>query len=187
MAPCRARERSTQDAGYLRCSASRIYRWVVRRKSRLSGPREPRLAPHAIALIHRVATGSGELKGFGGELLKLGVWDAATARLWWVDITGERLHCFDPQSGEDRSWRTNGQPGGVVLDAAGEPLVATPEGLAVLDRSTRTIDLCVPIDQHRTENRANDAKVDGRGTIVGWHDGLRQAAPERSALPGQRR
>jgi sugar lactone lactonase YvrE len=91
------------------------------------------------------------------------LWDAATARLWWVDITGQRLHCFDPQSGDDRSWRTNGQPGGVVLDASGEPLVATPEGLAVLDRSTGTIDLCVPIDQHRTENRANDAKVDGRG------------------------
>ena len=27
------------------------------------------------------------------------IWDAATERLWWVDITAERVHCFDPQSG----------------------------------------------------------------------------------------
>jgi sugar lactone lactonase YvrE len=91
------------------------------------------------------------------------LWDAATARLWWVDITGQRVHCFDPQSSNDSSWSTSGQPGGVVLSAAGEPVVASPEGLAVLDRSTGTMDLRVPIEQDRPENRANDAKVDGRG------------------------
>ena len=26
------------------------------------------------------------------------LWDAATGCLWWVDITGERVHCFDPTS-----------------------------------------------------------------------------------------
>lgn len=91
------------------------------------------------------------------------LWDAETARLWWVDIVGERVHRFDPQSGDDRSWKTKGQPGGVVLDAAGEPLVASPDGLARLDRSTGTIDLCVPIAPEKTENRMNDAKVDHRG------------------------
>ena len=29
------------------------------------------------------------------------LWDAATAGLWWVDITGQRVHCFDPASGND--------------------------------------------------------------------------------------
>ena len=91
------------------------------------------------------------------------LWDAATARLWWVDITAERVHCFDPQSGNDSSWSTCGQPGGVVLNAAGEPVVASPDGLAVLDRGTGTMDLRVPIEQDRPENRANDVQVDGRG------------------------
>ena len=91
------------------------------------------------------------------------LWDAATARLWWVDITGQRVHCFDPASGNDSSWATCGQPGGVVLSAAGEPVVASPEGLAVLDRSTGTMDLRVPVEQDRPENRANDIKTDGRG------------------------
>ena len=90
-------------------------------------------------------------------------WDAATARLWWVDITAERVHCFDPESSEDTSWSTGGQPGGVVLGATGDPVVASPEGLAVLDRRSGKLDLRVPIEQDRPENRANDIKVDSRG------------------------
>lgn len=93
------------------------------------------------------------------------LWDAATARLWWVDITAERVHCFDPRSGSDTSWSTPGQPGGVVLDTAGEPVLATPEGLATLDRSTGTTELGVPVEPDRPENRANDAKVDARGRV----------------------
>jgi sugar lactone lactonase YvrE len=91
------------------------------------------------------------------------LWDAETARLWWVDITGERVHCFDPQSSCDISWSTCGQPGGVVLTTAGEPVVASPDGLALLDRLTGEMDLRVPIEQDRPENRANDIKVDSRG------------------------
>ena len=91
------------------------------------------------------------------------LWDAATARLWWVDITGQRVHCSDPASGNDSSWATAGQPGGVVLGAAGEPVVASPEGLAVLDRSTGTMDLRVPVEQDRPGNRANDVKTDSTG------------------------
>jgi len=91
------------------------------------------------------------------------LWDAATARLWWVDITGERVHCYDPESGQDSSWSTPGQPGGVLLDTVGEPLVASPEGLAELDRTSGSFDLRVAVEQGRPENRANDVKVDGRG------------------------
>ena len=90
-------------------------------------------------------------------------WDAATARLWWVNIAGERVHCLDPESGDVDTWETAGQPGGVILSATGEPVVASPEGLAVLDRGTGTLDLRMPIEQDRPENRANDVKVDDRG------------------------
>jgi sugar lactone lactonase YvrE len=93
------------------------------------------------------------------------LWDGPTARLWWVDIAGERVHCFDPQSGNHSSWGASGQPGGVVLNEMGEPVVASPEGLAMLDRSTGSMDLRVPIERDRLENRANDAKVDGRGRV----------------------
>jgi sugar lactone lactonase YvrE len=91
------------------------------------------------------------------------LWDAETARLWWVDIAGQRVHCSDPASGMDSSWSTPGEPGGVVLSSAGDPVIATPSGLAVLDRTTGTTDLRVPVEQDRPENRANDIKVDSHG------------------------
>jgi sugar lactone lactonase YvrE len=91
------------------------------------------------------------------------LWDEATARLWWVDIVGKRAHCFDPVSGADWSWSVAGQPGGVVLDEGGDPIIATPDGLAVLDRGTGIMDLVVPIERDKPENRANDVKVDSRG------------------------
>src|SRR5690242_20737851 len=81
------------------------------------------------------------------------LWDAATARLWWVDIAGQQVHCLDPASGSDRSWALPGQPGGVVLDPAGVPVVAAPEGLAVLDTETGGTELRVPIEEDRPENR----------------------------------
>jgi xylono-1,5-lactonase len=91
------------------------------------------------------------------------LWDAETARLWWIDIAGERVHCFDPASSRDTSWGTGGQPGGVLLDQAGRAIVASPEGLAELDPETGELTLRVPIERDRPENRANDAKVDVRG------------------------
>jgi sugar lactone lactonase YvrE len=107
--------------------------------------------PVEVALHTRAQHGEGPL------------WDADTSRLWWVDIAGERVHCFDPRSSKDSSWHTTGQPGGVVLSRAGEPVVASPEGLAVLDRASGKLDLRVPIEQDKPRNRANDVKVDSRG------------------------
>lgn len=93
------------------------------------------------------------------------LWDAATARLWWVDIVGREVHCYAPLARDDTSWSTAGEPGGVVLAVTGEPVVASPEGLALLDRTTGEVDLRVPIERERGENRANDAKVDQRGRV----------------------
>lgn len=93
------------------------------------------------------------------------LWDAATARLWWVDIMGERVHCSDPESGIDTSWSTRGQPGGVVLDQSGAPVLAAPDGLALLDRGSGAASLRVPIEADRPENRANDVKVDDLGRV----------------------
>jgi sugar lactone lactonase YvrE len=91
------------------------------------------------------------------------LWDAESGQLWWVDITGQMVHSFDPATGRDRSWSTPAQPGGVLLDSAGSVLVAAPEGLAELDQDTGRLHLRVPVEQEKPENRANDVKVDTRG------------------------
>ncbi len=91
------------------------------------------------------------------------LWDAESGRLWWVDITGQMVHSFDPATGRDRSWSAPAQPGGVLLDLTGQVLVAAPEGLAELDQDTGALRLRVPIERDKPENRANDVKVDARG------------------------
>lgn len=91
------------------------------------------------------------------------VWDAETGCLWWIDICGRRLHRFDPRSGQHSSWGIPEEPGGVIVSAKGEPVIATPDGLAVFDCSSGTAALVTPVEQDRPENRANDAKVDPRG------------------------
>lgn len=109
--------------------------------------------PVEVALHLRASHGEGPL------------WDGETARLWWIDISGQRVHCFDPASGNDCAWPVNGQPGGVVIDSQGHPVVAMPDGLCLLDRASGSTALRVPIERDRPENRANDAKVDGRGRV----------------------
>ncbi len=47
----------------------------------------------------------------------------------------------------------------------GDPVVASPEGLAALDPSTGRLDLARSDQQDRPENRANDTKVDSRGRV----------------------
>jgi sugar lactone lactonase YvrE len=92
-------------------------------------------------------------------------WDAVSARLWWVDITGRRVHRLDPVTGNHASWVTPGEPGGVALTTTGRPVVASPAGLGIVDLETARFDLRVPLEQDRPENRANDVTVDGRGRV----------------------
>ena len=92
------------------------------------------------------------------------IWDSRTARLWWVDITGQAVHCSDPATGSDTAWSTPWQPGGIVLDEQGRPVVAAPDGLAVLDPDTGRTTLRVAVaEPNKPENRANDVTVDSHG------------------------
>ena len=62
-----------------------------------------------------------------------------------------------------------------------------PEGLAVLDRRTGELDLRVPIE-HGQDREPRERRQGRRsGTSLGRHDGLRQAAGQRGALPGRAR
>lgn len=92
-------------------------------------------------------------------------WDEISGKLWWVDITGKRVHCFDPILGSNDYWVLNYCPGGIVLDQNGTPIVATPDGLATVDMETGASELFLRIEAEKTQNRTNDMKVDSRGRI----------------------
>ena len=79
-----------------------------------------------------------------------------------------------------------GQPGGVVLDARAESRSSPPrKGLAVLDRRTGRTELARAgrARQAGEPRQRRQGRQPGQG--VGRHDGLRQAAAERCAVPGR--
>jgi len=101
----------------------------------------------------------------GAEHAEGPIWDESTSKLWWVDITGCRVHCFDPVMSSDDSWRVDGQPGGVLLEAQGRPVVAMPDGLAVLDTVNGSTHMQAPIESHLPGNRLNDLAADSQGRV----------------------
>jgi sugar lactone lactonase YvrE len=91
-------------------------------------------------------------------------WDAARGILWWVDILAERVHGFDPRTGEDRAIDVGSTVGAVALRGDGTLLVAVAGGLATLDPDgaggpTALVRLGEPGDGLR----CNDGKADPAG------------------------
>ncbi|MFY9331054.1 MAG: SMP-30/gluconolactonase/LRE family protein [Candidatus Nanopelagicales bacterium] len=101
----------------------------------------------------------------GAEHAEGPIWDGSTSKLWWVDITDCRVHCFDPVTCSDDSWVVDGQPGGVLLGIHGRPVVAMPDGLAVLDTVNGSMQMQVPIESHLPGNRLNDLVADNQGRV----------------------
>jgi sugar lactone lactonase YvrE len=96
------------------------------------------------------------------------LWDAASRRLYWVDILEARIYRYDPEDGSTVSWRTP-EPVGFVLVEDGGGLVAglksglhhvalAPDGTVSASRIDR-------VDGGRADVRFNDATRDGRGWI----------------------
>ncbi len=46
-------------------------------------------------------------------------WSPALGRLWWVDVRGQALHLFDPETGQDQAWEMPGWIGACYLTRTG--------------------------------------------------------------------
>jgi sugar lactone lactonase YvrE len=91
------------------------------------------------------------------------VWDAAAARLVWVDIMRGRVHRFDPASGLTEV-RDIGQPVGAAVPATdGSLVVATPEGFARLDFESSALTPLAAVEADVPGNRMNDGACDPAG------------------------
>ena len=99
------------------------------------------------------------------------LWDPEAERLYWVDIEGRALHCFDPASGQDRSWPTGARVGTVVpLPGGRHVLVALQTGIHRLDTASGELTLLAnPL--HEPSLRFNDGKCDPAGRFwLGTYD-----------------
>ena len=104
------------------------------------------------------------------------VWDGTAEALWWLDVKGRFVSCFQPATGLAQRWALPSSPGCIALPAPclgfDDPIIALPAGLAVFDPQTLALNPFGAegpvVDE---QNRCNDGRVDRQGRLwVGTMD-----------------
>lgn len=91
-------------------------------------------------------------------------WSPDEQRLYWFDIKDRELHWLEPAGGAIGVFELPMRASAAAPRAAGGLLMATEQGLAVLDTASGTIEIVQPI---RLEPgfRTNDGKIDPAGNF----------------------
>ena len=92
-------------------------------------------------------------------------WDQIENELWWVDISGKRLHRWRPATGARQDWPLDDFASAVVLREKGGLLLAMRDGLYFMDPTTGGRSLFVAHEADRPENRTNEAKCAPDGSF----------------------
>ncbi len=104
-------------------------------------------------------------------------WHREEGVLYWVDILGKKLHCYDPAMGEDRQWSIGDWLGTVAPRARGGLILALKDGLAFFDPVTANLQRLDAIETDE-QTRFNDGKCDPSGRFwVGSMDMVKEARP----------
>ncbi len=91
------------------------------------------------------------------------LWDPVGQMLWWLDIKGRQIHCFDPSAGANRTWPTPYDVGSFALRQAGGLVVAMRHGFYGFDPARGTFTLLAEPEAGLSENRFNDGRPDRQG------------------------
>ena len=91
------------------------------------------------------------------------VWDMEDARLWWVDIKGGLIHCFDPASGDNGAFDFGEPVGCVARRDKGGLIVAAASGFYLFDPETGNRMALVDPEADLPGNRFNDGGCDPAG------------------------
>ncbi len=104
------------------------------------------------------------------------LWDHINKRLFWVDILGQKLHMYDPATGENTAFQMPSAIGTVVAKDLNSVVVALVDGIYVFDLIEEELELLSDVEAELTGNRFNDGKCDPNGNLwVGsmpWEQGL---------------
>ena len=102
------------------------------------------------------------------------VWDGARHRLWWVDIPGKALWCWNAANGQARHWPTPEQTGCIALAADsdapphGQWIAAMETGVARLtpqDDGSVGTEWIARVTHPQSGMRFNDGRCDRQGRL----------------------
>jgi sugar lactone lactonase YvrE len=90
-------------------------------------------------------------------------WDPIAHVLVWVDITAERVHRFDPQTGRDQVIPVGRMVGAAVPTTSGRLALAALDGFSLLDPETGRVEPLAEVEADDPRTRMNDGKCDAAG------------------------
>lgn len=93
------------------------------------------------------------------------VWVDRDAALWFTDIKRQKVHRFDPASGDRRSWSAPEQVGFVLPAASGGFIAGLQSGLHRFDPSVGEFEQLLAVEPDKPANRLNDGTVDPSGRL----------------------
>ncbi|WGW05955.1 SMP-30/gluconolactonase/LRE family protein [Tropicibacter oceani] len=91
------------------------------------------------------------------------VWDVVDQRLWWVDILGGLIHCYDPVTGSNDSYYFGEPVGCIARRDKGGLVVAAKSGFWFFDPATGARQPIADPESHLPESRFNDGGTDAQG------------------------
>ena len=101
----------------------------------------------------------------GAELGEGPVWVERDRALWFVDIKRQKIHRFDPASGDKTSWDAPEQIGFLLPAQSGGFVAGMQSGLHRFDEATGAFSKIVDVEAHLPGNRINDGTVDPSGRL----------------------
>lgn len=92
-------------------------------------------------------------------------WHTSTQQLYWVDILGKSVHCYNPATATEQGWALPEQPGCVVARQEGGLILAVESGFATFEPRSNQYELVCPVEHARAGMRFNDGKCDPYGRL----------------------
>lgn len=90
-------------------------------------------------------------------------WNPETGKLYWVDISGKRIHVFDPVTKKDDPIPAEDLVAAIAFDKSGNIIAALSNRLVRINPETKVSSPLLTIDSIPPNTRINDGKCDAAG------------------------
>lgn len=108
------------------------------------------------------------------------VWDTERGALWWVDIPGRAVHCYDPAPDRDIATSVSVTPAALAVRERGGLVLATDDGFWAFDPDDgATSQLAPDPEPDLPRNRLNDSRCDRQGRF--WAGSMHDPTSDKVA------
>ena len=91
------------------------------------------------------------------------VWSEQEQVLYWIDIKSPAIHCFNPITRENKSWKMKQEIGSIALRQGGGLIAGFRSGIALINSDMKTIKSIASPEYNNPKSRFNDGKCDRQG------------------------